>query len=129
MTSAGEQVLLLTGLTEAQAPTDTVAAMLAVYGITDPTVTSYTQWTVLRAGADLLTRLAITASASPQLAAVEDISLTQPKAADLLALARSLRDQAQVLEDAAAEEGAWGVVEFSPYGTGHRGGIEAGDLI
>ena len=36
MTSAGEQVLLLTGLTEAQAPTDTVAAMLAVYGITDP---------------------------------------------------------------------------------------------
>ena len=129
MVSAGEQVRALTGLTVEQAPDATVAAVLAVYGITDPTVESYTQWVVLRAGADLLTRLAITYASSPRLAAVEDLTIAQPKAGDLLALAKALRDQATALEDHAAEAGAFGVVEFSPYGTGRAWGVEAGDQV
>lgn len=125
--TAGEQVRALTGLTVDVISDDDLTSVLALYGLAHYTESAAT-WLLLRAGADLLTRVATTYATTPRLASVEDITLTQPRPTDLLLLAKALRDQADELEAEADGYGV-GVVEFSPYGTGRAWGIEAGDQV
>ena len=121
MVTAGEAVLTLTGLTDEQAPPPVVEALLGVYGV-EANSQTFARWDVLRASADLLTRLATTYASTPRLASVEDISVAQPQATEWLALANALREQADQLEEAASGF-TFGVVEFAPYGA--AGGPEA----
>lgn len=125
MVTAGEAVRTLTGLTDEQAPPSVVEVLLGVYGVEASSLT-FTRWDVLRASADLLTRLATSYASTPRLAAVEDISVSQPKATELLALAAALREQADHVEEAASGF-TFGVVEFAPYGG--TVGIEAGGVL
>ena len=124
MVTAGEAVLTLTGLTDEQAPPPVVEALLGVYGV-EANSQTFARWDVLRASADLLTRLSTTYASTPRLASVEDISVSQPKPAELLALAAALRARAD--EEENATNTGFGVVEFAPYGG--RSGIEAGDIL
>ena len=125
MVTAGEAVLTLTGLTDEQAPPSVVEVLLGVYGV-EACSPTFTRWDVLRASADLLTRLATSYASTPRHAAVEDISVSQPKATELLALAAALREQADQLEEAASGF-TFGVVEFAPHGG--TVGIEAGGVL
>ena len=125
MVTAGEAVLTLTGLTDEQAPPSVVEVLLGVYGV-EASSPTFARWDVLRASADLLTRLATTYASTPRLASVEDISVSQPKPMEMLALAAALREQADQLEEAAAGF-AFGVAEFTPYGG--TVGIEAGGVL
>lgn len=121
MASAGELVLTVTGLTAAQADATSVGQVLGLYGLAAVEVDA-PQWLILRAGADLLTRAATQAAASPRLAGVEDISIANPSPRDLLALAADLRARADALEGGAFGF-VFGAAEFAPYGA--AGGPEA----
>ena len=119
--TAGEQVRALTGLTVDVISDDGLTSVLALYGLAHHAESAAT-WLLLRAGADLLTRVATQAAASPRLAGVEDISIANPSPRDLLALAADLRARADALEEDAAGF-VFGTAEFAPYGA--AGGPEA----
>ena len=125
--TAGEQVRALTGLTVDVISDDGLTSVLALYGLAPDTESAAT-WLLLRAGADLLTRVATQAAASPRLAGVEDISIANPLPRDLLALAADLRARADALEEGASGF-VFGTAEFAPYGAAGGPKATTGGLL
>lgn len=110
---ADEQVRALTGVTVEQVGDDVLTLLLALKGVT-PDSQGVPSWTLLRVGADLLTRRATDLATTPQLASSEDLTISTPKPSDLLAVAARMRTQAD--EDEEDVDGALTVMEFKPWG-------------
>lgn len=114
MATAGEKIRALTGVTTQQVGDDILTLLCALKGVNADTQQPVPSWTLLRVGADLLTRLATDLAATPHVASSEDLTISNPKPSDLLTVAARMRAQADSDEDETDDPIT--VIDFKPWG-------------
>lgn len=127
MTTAREVVRLLIADTAAEADRrvlsdEQLATFLALNGVADPASQDAATWSVRRAAAAALETIAVSEVLVGKVIRTQDLATDGAKvSAELRALARTLREQADAEEEAALEEalgdggGVVEVVEFHPF--------------